>query len=157
MAQRSPWNPETALPVIALHKNQAGPLMPVLRALLDQFGFISPDCESLVAKELNLSRAEVHGVASFYHDFRRTAPGRNALKLCRAEACQSMGGERLAAAVEKRLGIGFGETTADDRVTLEPVYCLGLCASAPSAMLNGRLYGRVTEDKLDSILARLDP
>jgi formate dehydrogenase subunit gamma len=98
----------------------------------------------LIAEALNITRAEVHGVISFYHDFRRTPAGRHVLKLCRAEACQAAGGDALAAHAEARLGMPMGTTAADGSVTLEPVYCLGLCAVAPSAMLDGRVVGRST-------------
>ena len=107
----------------------------------------------MVAQALNLSRAEVHGVSTFYHDFRHKPAGRHVLKLCRAEACQAAGGDALAARAEARLGVTFCSTTADDRVTLEPIYCLGLCATAPSAMLDGRLVGRLDEKRLDALVA----
>ena len=100
-----------------------------------------------------LSRAEVHGVVTFYHDFRREPAGRHVLKLCRAEACQAAGGDALAARAESRLGIPLGDTTPDGQVTLEPVYCLGLCATAPSAMLDGRVVGRLDADRLDALVA----
>jgi formate dehydrogenase subunit gamma len=105
-----------------------------------------------LAEVLNLSRAEVHGVVTFYHDFRAKPAGRHVLKLCRAEACQSMGGEALVRRAEDRLGIACGGTSADGRVTLEPTYCLGLCATAPSAMIDGRIVGRMTADRLDALL-----
>jgi formate dehydrogenase subunit gamma len=107
----------------------------------------------MVAKALNLSRAEVHGVFTFYHDFRHKPAGRHVLKLCRAEACQAAGGDALAARAQAKLGVALGDTTADDRVTLEPVYCLGLCATAPSAMLDGRLVGRLDQKRLDALVA----
>jgi formate dehydrogenase subunit gamma len=106
----------------------------------------------MVAEALNLSRAEVHGVVTFYHDFRRSPPGRHLLKLCRAEACQAAGGDALAAAAQSRLGIEIGQTTPDGRVTLEAVYCLGLCATAPSAMLDDRVVGRLDEPRLTALL-----
>ena len=99
----------------------------------------------MIASALSLSRAEVHGVFTFYHDFRHQPPGNHVLKLCRAEACQAAGGDALAARAEAKLGISLGNTTADERVTLEPIYCLGLCATAPSAMLDGRVVGRLDE------------
>ena len=106
----------------------------------------------MIARELNLSRAEVHGVVTFYHEFRRELPGKHVLKLCRAEACQSMGCERLVTRAEERLGVECGATTSDGRVTLEAVYCLGLCATAPSAMLDGRVVGRLDTGRLDQLL-----
>ena len=107
----------------------------------------------VIGQALNLSRAEVHGVVTFYHSFRQQPAGRHVLKLCRAEACQAAGGDALAARAEKRLGIACGSSTADRRVTLEPVYCLGLCATAPSAMLDGRLVGRLDQTRLDALIA----
>jgi formate dehydrogenase subunit gamma len=107
----------------------------------------------MIAEELSLSRAEVHGVVTFYHDFRNQPAGRHVLKLCRAEACQAAGGEALAASVAAKLGLKFGETSADGRVTIAPTYCLGLCAIAPSAMLNGRVVGRLDEKRLDALIA----
>ena len=118
-----------------------------LHALQDEFGYIDEAAEPLIAAALNRSRAEIHGVFTFYHDFRHVPPGRHVLKLCRAEACQAAGGDALAARAEARLGIALGETTAaDGSVTLEPIYCLGLCATAPSAMIDGRLVGRLDPD-----------
>lgn len=127
--------------------------MPILHALQEAFGFIPLEAEPILAKTLNWSRAEVHGVVTFYHDFRRKPAGKHVLKLCSAEACQSMGSDHIAVAAEKLLGIKVGETTPDGRVTLEHVYCLGLCATAPSAMLDGRIVGRVTEKRLNSLIA----
>jgi formate dehydrogenase subunit gamma len=129
-----------------------GALLPILHAVQEEFGYIHREAEPLIADILNLSRAEVHGVVTFYRDFRRAPPGRHVLKLCRAEACQSMGGEKLATSVEARAGIPFGGTTADGRLTLESVYCLGLCALAPSAMLNEPVVGRLNQGKLDAHL-----
>jgi formate dehydrogenase subunit gamma len=105
---------------------------------------------------LNLSRAEVHGVVTFYHDFRQQPAGQHVLKLCRAESCQARGGEVLAARAEARLGVACGETTADGRVTLEPVYCLGLCSVSPAAMLDDKVIARLDENKLDILLAEAD-
>ena len=109
-------------------------------------------CTALIASELNLSRAEVHGVVTFYHDFRQQPAGRHVLKLCRAEACQAMGGEALVARIEQRLGIACGGTSADGLVTLEAVYCLGLCATSPAAMLDGRPVGRLTPAGVNALL-----
>jgi formate dehydrogenase subunit gamma len=132
-----------------------GALLPILHALQEEFGYIDKEAVRLVAEILNLSRAEVYGVVTFYHDFRAVPPGRHVLKLCRAEACQSTGGEALAAYVEAKTGVALGNTTADGQITLEPVYCLGLCATAPSAMLDGRVVGRLNEGKLDALLAEI--
>lgn len=130
-----------------------GPLLPILHAVQDTFGYVPEESKPLIAQALNLSRAEVHGVVSFYHDFRSHSAGRHVLKLCRAEACQSMGGDALAERVKSLLGIDFHETTPDGAVTLEPVFCLGLCACAPSAMLDGELHGRLDEDCLGELVA----
>ena len=129
-----------------------GPLLPLLHAVQDAFGYIPAEAVSAIARGLNLSRAEVHGVISFYHDFRSTPPGRHVLKLCRAEACQAMGARELEAQLVSRLGIGFHETTADGSITLEPVYCLGNCACAPTAMLDGTVHGRLSTERMASLL-----
>jgi formate dehydrogenase subunit gamma len=128
-------------------------LLPILHALQAEFGYVDRAAEPLIAEALNLSRAEVHGVVSFYHDFRREPAGRHVLRLCRAEACQAAGGEALAARAERVLGTPFGTTAAGGTVTLEAVYCLGLCATAPSAMLDGRVVGRLDAPRLDALLA----
>ena len=107
----------------------------------------------MVAGALNLSRAEMHGVVTFYHDFRHEPPGRHVLRLCRAEACQAAGGDVLATAAQAKLAVKMGGTTADRSVTLEPVYCLGLCATAPSGMLDGRVVGRLDEARIDALVA----
>lgn len=124
-----------------------GPLLPILHGVQEEFGYVPQEALPVIAEELNLSRAEVHGVMTFYHDYRDHPAGRHVLKLCRAEACQSMGGDAVAERVKTLLGIDFHQTTLDGSVTLEPVYCLGLCACAPSAMLDGEVYGRV-DDRL---------
>jgi len=146
------WDKPKAIDIIDAHCNLDGAALPMLHALQAEFGFISDDLIRLVAEALNLTRAEVFGVVSFYHDFRRHPPGRHVLKLCRAEACQSVGGEALAAHARQRLGIGWHGTTADGAVTLEPVFCLGLCASGPAAMLDGRPIGRLDAARLDRCL-----
>ena len=130
--------------------------MPILCALQATFGYIDRAAEPIVAETLNISRAEVHGVVTFYHDFRDEPAGRHVIKLCRAEACQAAGGDALAARAEARLGVGFGHTSTDGRVTLEPVYCLGLCSVSPSAMIDGRVVGRLDEKKLDTLIAETD-
>jgi formate dehydrogenase subunit gamma len=147
------WNAERAADIIAANRDHEGPTVVILHALQDAFGHVPEAAIAMVAEALNLSRAEVHGVFTFYHDFRHEPAGRHVLKLCRSEACQSMGGEALAAHAEKKLGVALGQTTPDGRVTLEPIYCLGLCATAPSAMLDGRVIGRLTEARLDALVA----
>jgi len=137
---------------IAGHGSRAGALLPLLHAIQDALGFVPPQAVPTIADALNLSRAEVHGVISFYHDFRATPAGRHTLRLCRAEACQSMGAEQLAQAVRARLGIDWHGTTRDGAVTLEPVYCLGNCACAPAAMLDGEVHGRLTYERVAGLL-----
>lgn len=129
------------------------PMLPILHGIQQEFGFIPEQAKQIIADALNVSRAEVHGVITFYHDFRDRPSGRHVLKLCRAEACQSMGGEPLAEKIKSLLGVDWHGTTADGAVTLEPIYCLGLCAQAPAAMLDGELHARLDEDCLSDILA----
>jgi len=150
----TPWNAERAAAIISQERDRDGPLLPILHAMQAEFGCVTEDAVRMIADGLNLSRAEVHGVATFYHDFRRTPPGRHVLKLCRAEACQAAGCDALAAHAEAKLGVAIGETTPNRSVTLEPVYCLGLCAVAPAAMLDNDVVGRLDEQRLDALLAR---
>jgi formate dehydrogenase subunit gamma len=150
-----PWNVERASELIAEHRQRDGAMLPILHALQEVFGCVPEPAVPMVAEALNLSRAEIHGVVTFYHDFRREPPGRHVLKLCRAEACQAAGGDALAARAQAALGVAFGATTPDRRVSLEPIYCLGLCATAPSAMLDGRVIGRLDEPRLDALLAQV--
>ncbi|MBY5866579.1 formate dehydrogenase subunit gamma [Rhizobium leguminosarum] len=130
-----------------------GPLLPILHEVQQEFGYVPQEAMPVIAEELNLSRAEVHGVVTFYHDYRDHPAGRHVLKLCRAEACQSMGGDALAERVKALLGIDFHQTTLDGGVTLEPVYCLGLCACAPAAMFDGEVYGRVDDQTAAELVA----
>lgn len=153
MTGTMPWSPERAAELIAERTHLAGACLPILRALQDTFGHVPDEAVRLVAEALNLSRAEVHGVVGFYHDFRTVPPGRRVVKLCRAEACQSVGVEALAETLERDLGIGFGETTADGAVTLETVYCLGNCACGPAALIDGELHGRLDADRLRDLIA----
>jgi len=132
-----------------------GPLLPILHEVQDEFGYIPQEAVPVIAEELNLSRAEVHGVVTFYHDYRDHPAGRHVLKLCRAEACQSMGGDALAERVKALLGIDFHQTTLDGAVTLEPVYCLGLCSTAPAAMLDGEVHGRLDADAVKDLVAEV--
>lgn len=142
--------------IVARFSGQPGPLLLVLHAIQDELGFIPPDAVPLIAAGLNLSRAEVHGVLTFYHHFRSTPPGEHVVQLCRAEACQSMHAEQLAAHVKKRLGIGFHETTQDGLISLEPVYCLGNCACSPAIMIDDELHGRVSAERFDELLTQLE-
>lgn len=139
--------------IVAAHAALEGPLLPILHAVQAEFGFVPAEAVPLIAGALNLSRAEVHGVVTFYHDFRDTPPARHVLKLCRAEACQAMGAERTAAAAQARLGVDWHGTARD--VALEPVYCLGLCACGPAAMVDGRVEGRVDAERLEALLAEI--
>jgi formate dehydrogenase subunit gamma len=137
---------------IAANRALPGALMPLLHAIQDALGYVPADAVPRIALALNLSQAEVHGVISFYHDFRSHPPGRHVLKLCRAEACQAMGSERLAAHLSQRLATEWKHTSADGALTIEPVYCLGNCALSPALMLDGKLRGRVTQAMLDDIV-----
>jgi formate dehydrogenase subunit gamma len=156
MQNHRQWSPDAVQDAIAAHAGEEGALLPILHDVQAEFGYIPEPAVPMVAEALNLSRAEVHGVVTFYHDFRDEPAGRHVLKLCRAEACQSCGGDALAAHAERKLGIKLGGTTADGRLTAEPVYCLGLCATAPSAMLDGRVVGRLDAAKLDALLAEAE-
>jgi len=135
-------------------RGQPGPLLLVLHAIQDEFGYVPPEAEPLIAVGLNLSRAEVHGCVTFYHFFRHSPPGRHVVQLCRAEACKSMDADKLAAHATRTLGIDFHQTTADGKFSLEPVYCLGNCACSPAMMIDGQLYGRVTNSRFDELLAQ---
>lgn len=139
--------------ILAAFDNVEAPLLEILHAVQREFGFVPVAAQRQIAEHLNLSRAEVHGVTTFYHDFHAEPRGRHTLKLCRAEACQSMGGEANAKRAAEILGVDFGGTTADGATTLEAVYCLGLCACAPAAMIDGRPVGRVGHDTLDALIA----
>ena len=141
--------------IIASHKHHEGPTLVILHALQEAFGYIPEPAIPMIASALHLSRAEVHGVFTFYHDFRREPAGRHVLKLCRAEACQAAGGDDVCARAEQKLGVSIGNTTADGRVTFEPIYCLGLCATAPSAMIDGRLVGRLDNKRIDALIAEV--
>jgi len=152
MPRHEPWTPERASELIARYRHLEGATLPILHALQETFGCVPDAAVPLVAEALNLSRAEIHGTVTFYHDFRKAPAGRRVLKLCRAESCQAAGGDALAARAEAKLGVAMGETTLDNRVTLEPVYCLGLCHSSPAAMLEKRVFGMLDEDKLDRLV-----
>jgi len=136
-------------------KEQPGGLLPILHAVQDALGFVPPEAVGLIAKELNLSRDEVHGVVTFYHYFRTHSPGRHVVHLCRAEACQAVGAVALEAHAKKSLGIDFHGTTADGAVSLEPVFCLGNCALGPSLMIDNDLKGRVSPQRFDALMAAL--
>ena len=135
-------------------KNIPGSLLPILHAVQQALNFVPKDAVPLIARELNLSVAEVHGVISFYHYFRQERPGRHVVHLCRAEACQALGAVQLEAHAKSTLGVDFHGTTADGAITLEPVYCLGNCALGPSLMIDERLQGRVSPQRFDALMAQ---
>lgn len=139
--------------IAARHQHREGPLLPILHDLQQAYGCVPASAYAPLAEVLNITRAELHGVVSFYHDFRERPAGRHVLKLCRAEACQSVGGAALAEALLGRLGLDWHGTTANGALTVEPVYCLGLCACGPAAMIDGRVVGRADAARLDAIVA----
>ncbi len=133
------------------HAGMEGAALPILHEIQEALGFIPTEAVPMVAAALNRTRAEIHGVVTFYQDFRTAPPGRHVVKLCQAEACQSMGSATVATTVAERIGIGMGETSPDGRVTLEPVYCLGLCACAPAGMVDGEVVGRIDAAAVEMI------
>jgi formate dehydrogenase subunit gamma len=141
--------------IVAAHAALEGPLLPIFHAIQHEYGHVPQVALPVIAEALNLTRAEVYGVLSFYHDFRSEPAGRHVVKLCRAEACQSVGADALAEVAKAKLGVDWHGTTKNGAVTLEPVFCLGLCACGPSALVDGRVVGRVDEAKLDAILAEV--
>ena len=139
--------------VLVERKDQPGALLPILHGIQDALGYVPREAIGPIAQALNLSRAEIHGVVSFYHYFRQTRPGRHVLHLCRAEACQAVGAQALEAHAKATLKIDFHGTTADGAISLEPVYCLGNCALGPSVMIDEQLQGRVTEQRFDALVS----
>ncbi len=146
-AASAAFDPESVREIATQLKALDGPLLPILHAINARFGHVDERALPVIADVLNLTRAEVQGVVSFYHDFRRQPAGRHVVKICRAEACQAMGAERLIAELETAFGVKLGETSGDGNVTLEAVYCLGNCALSPSALIDGKLYGRLDAAK----------
>ena len=136
-------------------RDKPGALLSILHAVQQRLGYVPPAAVPGIASALNLSRAEVHGVISFYHQFRSTPPGRHVLQVCRAEACQAMGSRALAAHARERLGVEFGQTTADGAITLQAVYCLGNCACPPSVRIGDAVYARVDAARFDRLVAEL--
>lgn len=149
-----PYDTATVGAILARFCDTPGNLLPILHDVQHALGFVPPGAVGQIAKALNRSRAEVHGVISFYHDFRTEPPGRVVLKVCQAESCQACGSRELTAHAERALGCRLGATSPDGAVTMEPVYCLGNCAASPAVLLDGALHGRVTPAKLDRLLAR---
>ncbi len=144
--------PSTVQEIIAALKDKPGALLPILHGIQDALGFVPAESVPDIATALSLSRAEVHGVISFYHYFRDTAPGKQTIHLCRAESCQAMGGRKLEEHVKNKLGIDFHETTADGKFSLEPVYCLGNCACSPAMLIGKEIFGRVSADSFDAVV-----
>jgi len=153
MPARPSWSGTRAAEIIASGAGAEGALLPILHALQAEFGYVDREAEPMIAQALNISRAEVHGVVTFYHDFRSEPAGEHVLRLCRAEACQAAGCDALVDHAERALGTPIGTTAPGGRVTLEAVYCLGLCALAPSAMIDGRVVGRLDASRLDALIA----
>ena len=151
---REDYNKETASEIIARFDNRPEMLVQVLHAFMDRFGWISSDAIRQLAEELNLSRADVHGVVSYYHDFRTSPTGKHVVKICEAEACQAMGSRDLSEHAKKSLGLDMHES--NDTVTLEPIYCLGNCACSPAIMVDGKTFGRVSAKRFDEIVAAMD-
>jgi formate dehydrogenase subunit gamma len=153
MAGAAPYSDERAREIIAAHLSLEGPALPILHALQAEFGCVPESAVKEMAGALNISRAEMHGVVTFYHDFHSAPHGRHALKICRAESCQSLGAEKLATEFLRRHKLEWGQTTPDGSLTVEPVYCLGLCAHSPSALYDGEPIGLVDAEALDAIVA----
>lgn len=148
---------EGARAICGRHGNRPDALLEVLHEIQETDGYLSDEALRTIAEALNISRAEIHGVVSFYHDYRKSAPARYVVMLCRAEACQAVGSEALAAHAEEKWNVKTGEMSADRKIGLEAVYCLGNCALGPAAMIDGELFGRVTHERLDALVAaRLD-
>ncbi len=147
----APWH-DAVEGAIQRHRDRPGALLPILRDIQESLRHVPPDSLPAIASALNLSRAEVHGVVSFYHDFRETASGRHLLRICRAESCQAMGANALLEHARTSLGIDLHGTTPDGEITLEAVYCLGNCALSPAVEIDGRVFGRVTTQKLELLL-----
>lgn len=156
MSKNAPgWVDGAVADILARRADEPGALLPILHDIQDRLGWVPADAVPAVALALNLSRAEVHGVITYYHHFRSAAPGRHAVQVCRAEACQARGADALLAHAEDLLGCKSHNTRADGAVSLDPVYCLGLCALSPAVVVGDRLYGRVTTQRLDQIVAAL--
>lgn len=149
------WTPAQIQAVIDAHRERPGAMLPILHAIQDRFGFIPDDAVPMIAETLRHTRAEVHGIISFYHHFRTHPAGRSVIQICRAEACQSVGSRQLEAHVKASLGVDYHQTTPDHEFTLEPVYCLGNCACGPSIRVNDDVYGRMTPERFDQLTDEL--
>lgn len=146
----------TVQEIITTLKDKPGALLPILHGIQNALGYVPAETVPVIARELNLSRAEVHGVITFYHYFRDTKPGKHTIHLCRAESCQAMGGKQLENHVKTKLGIDFHETTADGQFSLEPVYCLGNCACSPAMQIGEEIYGRVSPKTFDETINNVE-
>jgi formate dehydrogenase subunit gamma len=146
------WDRDIVQSIATSLKDKPGALMVILRRVQDALGWVPADAVPMIAKILNLSRAEVHGVVTFYHDFRHQPPAKNVVKVCRAESCQAMGAVALAEHIKQRLGCDFGHTSSDGAFTLDAIYCFGNCACSPAVMVNGKLLGRVTTKRFDEVI-----
>lgn len=156
MTQDNRWDKEQVTAIIAGLKDQPGALLPVLHGIQDALGYIPEDAVPLIAKEMNMTRADVHGVITFYHHFRQTPPGQHTIHICRAEACQAMHCDATIAHAKDKLGVDFHETDATGQYTLEPIYCLGNCSLSPAIMIDEQVHGRVTPEKFDALLKKLE-
>jgi len=152
--QSETWSEDRVLAIATAHKDERGPLLPILHEIVATFGYVDARCVPVVAEVLNLSRAEVHGVITFYRDFRTTPGGAVDLRICRAEACQSVGANELLADAKRRFGVATGETTADGRLTLDEVFCLGDCALGPAVMIDREVHGRMDGERLATLVAQ---
>lgn len=155
MSDSREWTPQAIQAEIDALKHKPGALLPILHAIQDRFGFVPEGAVPIIAESLGQTRAEVHGVISFYHHFRTSPPGRHVLQVCRAEACQSVGARALEAHAKQRLGIDYHQTTADRDITLEAVYCLGNCACGPSIRVDDEVRGRITPEAFDALVDEL--
>lgn len=147
------WDPVAAAEIVTARSGEKGAALPIMHDLMERFGYVDRSIVPVIADALNISKAEVHGTLTFYHDFRDHPPGRRTMKLCRAEACQSRGAEAMHAALKTKLGVDWHETTADGAITIEPVYCLGLCACAPAALVDEQPVGHLHVETLDDLIA----
>jgi len=138
--------------IVQALKHKPGALLPILHGIQEKFGYVPSEAVPIIASDLNLTRAEVHGVVSFYHDFRSKPPGRHVVRICQAESCHAMGSVELTTFAKERLGVGFHETTKDEAFSLEPVYCLGNCACSPAMMVDEEVFGRMTPQRFQKIL-----
>jgi formate dehydrogenase subunit gamma len=150
---REPWSEDRVQAIVAAHEGERGPLLPILHDIRSAFGYIDPRSVPIVADALNLSRADVHGVITFYRDFRTTLGGAVELRICRAEACQSVGADALVKDAVERFGVAIGGTTADGRLTVDEVFCLGDCALGPAVMIDEAVHGRMDGARLAGLVA----